>query len=75
MTKHNMLLKLFKSNRLYLALFTLAIITSSCIPQKKILFFQDKAEENKTEFNTPKPKYQVQPGDELYIRVLSLEEY
>ncbi len=49
----------------------------SCVPQKKILYFQDysKSDTLKRDFKSKKEFiYQIQPGDNLYIRVFSLDE-
>jgi polysaccharide export outer membrane protein len=56
------------------------IILASCVPQKKILYFQDmedrdKDEEPQTEFiNQKSEDYLIQPGDNLFIRVRSIDE-
>ncbi len=53
------------------------MILASCIPQKKILYFQDKEkeEEEQTEFVNPMAEdYLVQPGDNLFVRVRSIDE-
>lgn len=53
------------------------IALSSCVPQKKILYFQDleKEKEEKTEFMNPMDEtYLVQPGDNLFVRVRSIDE-
>lgn len=49
---------------------------SSCIPQKKMLYMQVKNESDTlTSFNNErKIDYRVQPGDNLYIRVVTLDE-
>lgn len=53
----------------------LALLTSSCISQKKVMLLQDKnAKEAQTSFeNRKKTSYQIQSGDHLYIRVYSLD--
>ncbi len=53
-----------------------ALVLSSCVPQKKIKYFQSVAE---TDTNNvfevaPRPDYRVKPGDNLYIKVQSLDE-
>jgi polysaccharide export outer membrane protein len=62
------------------AFFSLLILVS-CVPQKKILYFQDmdkdkdKDEEPQTEFVNQKAEdYRVQPGDNLYVRVRSIDQ-
>lgn len=54
----------------------LAIMFSSCIPQKKMLYLQAQEESDTiTSFqNERKIEYLVQPGDNLYIRVISSDE-
>jgi len=53
-----------------------SIMFSSCIPQKKMLYLQVKNEtDTLTTFqNERKIEYSVQPGDNLYIRVVTLDE-
>jgi polysaccharide export outer membrane protein len=49
----------------------------SCVPQKKILYFQDTEDkkEEKNEFvNERMEDYLIQPGDNLFVRVRSLDE-
>jgi len=49
---------------------------ASCIPQKKMLYMQVKNDSDTlTSFNNErKIDYRVQPGDNLYIRVVTLDE-
>jgi polysaccharide biosynthesis/export protein len=56
-------------------LFTFSLFTS-CIPQKKLIYLQNKAGSNSTsqEFNNPMKYYKVKPGDELYFKVIGLDE-
>jgi polysaccharide export outer membrane protein len=52
-------------------------VFSSCIPQKKIKYLQavHKDSTNRSEFvYTPTEDYQLSPGDNLHIRVKSLDE-
>ncbi len=53
-----------------------AILFTSCIPQKKMLYLQVKNELDtvNTFNNERKIDYRVQPGDNLYIRVVTLDE-
>lgn len=70
--------------RISLFLFTAAIIImamfSSCVPQKKILYLQNSGMMNDSIFmsmeyeNERTFDYKVQPGDNLYIRIASLDE-
>lgn len=54
----------------------LSFLFTSCIPQKKMLYMQVKNESDTlTSFNNErKIDYRVQPGDNLYIRVVTLDE-
>ncbi|MCF8299193.1 MAG: polysaccharide biosynthesis/export family protein [Saprospiraceae bacterium] len=65
---------IFLKTPLLLLLF--AIIISSCVPQRKIKYLQQQADEaTKTEFvNTKKINYTIQPGDNLYIKISSINQ-
>ena len=65
-----------KSFRLMIWIFLAAVIFSSCVPQKKMLYLQVKNETDtlKTFKNERKIEYKVQSGDNLYIRVVTLDE-
>lgn len=54
----------------------IAVIASSCVPQKKMIYMQvkDDADTLKNYVNERKIDYRVQPGDNLYIRVVTLDE-
>ena len=55
----------------------MVMILASCVPQKKILYFQDKAKADTVQTNFVNDRsqdYRVQIGDNLYIRVLSIDE-
>jgi len=52
------------------------VLLTSCVSQKKIRYFQDRAELDtvKTEFiNNRAADYKIQPGDNLYVRVQSID--
>lgn len=53
-----------------------ALLLSSCIPQKKMLYMQVTTDTDtlSTFKNERKIDYRVKPGDNLYIRVVSLDE-
>lgn len=53
-----------------------ALLLSSCIPQKKMLYMQVTTDTDtlSTFKNERQIDYRVQPGDNLYIRVVSLDE-
>lgn len=66
-----------KLNKKLLFLAFIGILLASCVPQKKILYLQDipKDEDSTYAFaNERLLDYQVQPGDNLYIKINSLEE-
>ena len=54
----------------------IALLFSSCVPQKKMLYLQatDSADTLKSYVNDRKIDYRIQPGDNLYIRVVTLDE-
>jgi polysaccharide export outer membrane protein len=68
---------------IYLFFFMLMIVTSSltsCVSQKKMLYFQNETMLNDSTFTSIEYEnerhfdYKVQPGDILYIRIASLDE-
>lgn len=63
------------SQRLFLLL-GIILILASCVPQKKIKYLQNKElAEAKTNFvNQKKIEYKIQPGDNLYIKIVSIDE-
>jgi len=65
-----------KSLRLIIWISLAGLIFSSCIPQKKMLYLQVQDEADTiTKFqNERKIEYLVQPGDNLYIRVVTPDE-
>jgi polysaccharide export outer membrane protein len=61
------------------SLFLIALISlflASCVPQKKIIYMQVKNEQDTMSSfkNQRKIDYRIQPGDNLYIRVVSMDE-
>ena len=55
----------------------LSLLMSSCISMKRMKYLQpvdEKAQQRPQVFSTPNEKYLVQPGDNLYIRVSTLDE-
>ncbi len=54
----------------------LVIILSSCVSQKKLIYLQNKEKATaKNEFiNERNEDYKVQPGDNLYIKITSIDE-
>lgn len=65
-----------KSVRLIVWISLLSLIVTSCIPQKKMLYMQvqDDMDTISTYKNERKIEYLVQPGDNLYIRVVTPDE-
>lgn len=63
------------SQRLFLLL-GIILILASCVPQKKIKYLQNKElAEAKTNFvNQKKIEYKIKPGDNLYIKIVSIDE-
>ncbi len=68
--------ELLNSLKLILWIGIVSLMFSSCIPQKKMLYLQAKSEtDTLTKFqNERKIEYRVQPGDNLFIRVVTLDE-
>lgn len=66
-------LRFFRSG-LYIA--ALVLLTFSCVPQRKMLYLQSDAKhETVTQFDNDRSlMYRLQPGDNLYIKVVSLDE-
>ncbi|MDZ7742786.1 MAG: polysaccharide biosynthesis/export family protein [Bacteroidota bacterium] len=62
--------------RLFIVLIAGAVLFSSCVPQKKIKYLQlQEAAGQKDSFsNERKIEYKIQPGDNLYIKVVSIDE-
>ncbi len=63
-------------NNLNIGIFIIIILITSCIPQKRMVYLQDKnPEDTLTKFFREKgPEYKIQSGDNLYIKVHSLDE-
>ncbi len=53
-----------------------AILFSSCVPQKKMLYMQvkDEADTLSSFYNDKNIEYRIQPGDNLYVKVVSLDQ-
>ena len=54
----------------------LAVIVSSCVPQKKMIYMQVKDDTDTLSnfVNERKIDYRIQPGDNLYIQVVTLDQ-
>ena len=54
----------------------IAVLFSSCVPQKKMLYMQVKDESDTLSsfYNEKNIEYKIQPGDNLYVKVVSLDE-
>ncbi len=51
------------------------LLAASCVPLKKQAYLQDIPKEDTTTFFTSKAKeYKIKPGDNLFIRIMSLDE-
>ena len=64
------------SFRSFVWLGIVALLFSSCVPQKKMLYMQvkDNADTLSAFKNERNLEYRVQPGDNLYIRVVTFDE-
>ncbi len=62
--------------RPFLIFGVLVLLLASCIPQKKMLYLQAKTDSDTLSSfkNERKIDYRIQPGDNLYVRVVSLDE-
>jgi polysaccharide export outer membrane protein len=61
----------------FLLLLFLGVLLASCVPQKKILYLQDIPSDDDTAYSFVNDRlldYRVQAGDNLYIKINSLEE-
>ena len=65
-----------KNLNLFFWIGLIILMSVSCIPQKKMVYMQAQGETDtiKTFQNERKIEYKVQPGDNLYIRVVTLDE-
>lgn len=61
------------SGSLFILPFLLLLFITSCIPQRRILILQDKTKTNPREFTQKVPIHKIQPGDELYVKVIGLD--
>jgi polysaccharide export outer membrane protein len=63
-------------SKLSFILIVFILLFSSCVPQKKIRYLQNKSESEaqKHFINEKKVEYKIQAGDNLYIRINSLDE-
>lgn len=65
------------SHALTVPVLLLFLVLASCVPQKKIRYFQDKNNNDTTEttYKNPRTKdYQVQVADNLFIRLMSVDD-
>ena len=65
----------FLNLKSFLGVALISLLLVSCVPQKKILYMQVKrrADTVTTFKNQRKINYRIQPGDNLYIRVVSMD--
>lgn len=56
--------------------FLAVVLLASCVPQRKMLYMQSATESDTTRHfvNERTISYKIQPGDNLYIKVVSLDE-
>lgn len=66
----------FFNNRISVFLFIILIILGySCVPLKKSRYLQDIPKEDTTSyFKSKEKRYMIKPGDNLYIRITSLDD-
>jgi polysaccharide biosynthesis/export protein len=66
---------LFQFVKPVLALVALSLMVFSCVPQKKIKYLQTaEGADTVNIFRNVAPEYRLQPGDYLYIRIITLDE-
>ncbi|MEE4255667.1 MAG: polysaccharide biosynthesis/export family protein, partial [Bacteroidales bacterium] len=66
-----------KNRGYFLLLLFIGLLLASCVPQKKILYLQDIPGDDDTVYSFVNDRlldYKVQAGDNLYIKINSLEE-
>jgi len=65
-----------RKNKFLLLILFVGVMLASCVPQKKILYLQSMEEDDSTTtfVNERSLDYEIQPGDNLYIKINSLEE-
>lgn len=68
--------KRFHSNSYLIPVVLILLIFASCVPQKKIKYLQTLQEQDTTNayVNKRPLDYKIQPNDNLYIRIFSLDE-
>ena len=69
-------MKKFNMHKPLILVIVMAIVFSSCVPQKKMLFLKDAKMQNETlsqnYVNDRSVDYKLQPGDNLYIRAINV---
>jgi polysaccharide export outer membrane protein len=65
------------TNKHFIYLLSGLMILSSCVPNRKIVILQEdaKAPSTRSTMATPEEEQHITPGDELYIRINSMDEY
>lgn len=63
-------------NQILIFILLLAVIfNSSCVPRKKLTYFQEqKKEDNIDEYINIRPEKKIQPFDNIYVKVSSIDE-
>lgn len=65
----------FKYNPWFVLFILILVLMGSCVPQDKLMYVQDKTTtEIKESYEQIRPVKRIQPYDNLYINVLSLDE-
>lgn len=65
-----------KTKLIRITMIALAAVLTSCIPQKKMLYFQDRGDKASAQqefVNDRGAEYRVQQGDILYVRIMSID--
>lgn len=65
-----------RNNKYLLLILLIGLLMASCVPQKKIRYLQDIPKDDSTNafINERTLDYRIQPGDNIYIKINSLEE-
>lgn len=66
----------FKKLSVFIGVLLIGFMTFSCVPQRKMMYLQAESSQDTTSqfVNERSLSYLVQPGDNLYIKVVSLDE-
>lgn len=68
-------MNIIKRNHNILLFLAIIVITASCVPKKKLTYLHDqKKDELKNEYDNVRPEKTIQPFDNIYIKVSSIDE-